>query len=65
MELREARERAKESREAGYKATVPTGYPPGRYFVQVWTRDRGVLRLETAEEWYAYHQAYLQCVAAS
>jgi len=60
MELREARERAKESREAGYKATVPRGYPPGCYFVQVWTRDRGTLHLKTAQEWLDYHQAYLR-----
>jgi len=58
MELREARERARQSREAGYRATVPTGYPPGRYFVQVWPRHRGVIRLETATEWHEYHVAW-------
>lgn len=49
MNLAEARAWRDEIRISDAAATVPTGYGPDRYFVQVWPRE-GVKRLTSSTE---------------
>lgn len=53
MNLAEARAWRDEIRDTDAAATVPTGYGPDRYFVQVWP-NTGVRRLTTEAECLAF-----------